>query len=414
MESGRRSRSVTRAEALVVQELLSGGADGSLTRSIPRRTRQTARQRLYLRAWVRDRYVPDFGELGRPILTFAVATPYSERLWPTAQRWRALPEAMLLWAGSSILFGLFASPAAPGRPAVHDLLHDPDAHPVEYLMDVDARQPSVPVFFDFEGIWAKAACLPAPVAYPQPLPRSARLAGREDSEVPLPPAEHAAALRLLGRPFLPSSRGEESAGLFAGMAERRCLRNRTITLRTLLDPGAVARWIPDFPQQCVLVHAALREGARPPDLFHALVNDCSVHPFLFATNGGDILVGALGAPRSVDERSGPSRPALVASVLQRFLVSIVVHREPLDALEVVTDHRYDRPFDYDRDHPSSVAVKTSADRTELPVADPFHHPEQRAIADPPDQQLLGEPSPGRGMRGGELHAGGGRPLPTRR
>jgi hypothetical protein len=340
-------RGVTRAEALLVQELLAGVAEGSLTRAIARRTRQTARQRLYVREWVRDRYVPDFAALGRPLLTFAIAAPFSEELFPTLQRWRAQPENVLLWAGTSAVFGVFASPPRPTPPPWHTALFDTPAFETCYVLLADARNASVPVFFDFEAAWVNAVGLPGAVSYPQPVPRGSHSSGAEEED-PLSPSERAAAMRLVMRPFVPQPPGGPSApsgGILVGMADRRCLREGRVAFRSFLDPSAVARSITGFPGQCVLLHGSLRAGAHPAGLFHALVSSTAARPFLFATDGQQLLMAALAAPGLRHDGAAPSAATPAMEVVQRFLSHIVVHREPLDALQTVVDHRYDRLFD---------------------------------------------------------------------
>jgi len=67
-----------------------------------------------------------------------------------------------------------------------------------------------------------------------------------------------------------------------------------------------------------------------------------VRPFLFASGNSRILLATLsGTPSDLESRA--NRPAILGN-LQRYLRNIQIVREPIEALSVVVNHRYDRLF----------------------------------------------------------------------
>ena len=335
-------RNVSDAEGVVVRAILAGAELRTATRELPRRTRGTVRRRSYERNWLVDRYVPDFAALGRPILTFAIAQPYLESVWATVHRWRDRPENLLLWASAEAVFGVFASkPGAPLRVLAREIVAPP-RHRSDLVVTVDTRQPTVPVFFDFEAAWARAVGIEGDLAYPQPIPTSPR----GPSGAALSPAELEAAVGLLGGttgPKVVETSGGVGARAHLGRFERRILRDGIVQPRTFLNPAAVVRWVGGFPPQVTFLHGALRSGRRPEGLFHTALGDCGLRPFLFVTDDRSVFMAHLsggGGRSGRDHRT--TTPVLPA--LQDWLSEIVVVRQPLDGLEVLTDHRYDRPF----------------------------------------------------------------------
>src|SRR5271155_4951933 len=84
-------RVLSPAEASLTGSLL-GGHDprrsvDPMNRPIPRRTRETALRRVYLREWISDRFVPNPRVIGRPLVTLALVRPYLEELGARARKW---------------------------------------------------------------------------------------------------------------------------------------------------------------------------------------------------------------------------------------------------------------------------------------------------------------------------------------
>lgn len=362
-----RVRVATSAEAAVVQGLLAGAEpvvrEGA--RPLARRTWQTVRQRVYQREWVHDRYVPDLAAIDRPYLTFALAQPFLEAAPATSRAWRDLRENLLLWSSHELAFGVFASAGGGALEALRLALSRPGTHRGEFLLSVDTRTPSLPVYFDFEPVWARTVGREALVAYPQPFPGPP-----SGPETTLKPVERGAILRLLGRPFLPGGSGRlttREGGLFARTWERRCLASGRVRHRTFLDPAQVARWLTGFPPQVAFLHATLRPGRTSEGLFHTLLAECGLRPFLYATDGSTVLLGHLAHAPGIRQTGREQDGGKLATLLPSWLAEIAVVREPLESLLTIVNHRYDRPF-LDWGNPDSLDAAAVSEAPRLSAA----------------------------------------------
>jgi hypothetical protein len=123
------------------------------------------------------------------------------------------------------------------------------------------------------------------------------------------------------------------------------LAKGAVERRTFLD----LKRIPPFDDRGIehvgFIHGELVEGATAENLFRRLAS-IRVTPFLLATDGNKVLMATL-SPAPTSTPSGSPRPAVLAN-LQRFLRGIEIVREPVNSLDVVVDHRYDRLFTSDR------------------------------------------------------------------
>ncbi len=342
-------REISDAEALVLADLLADPDRERSTRrsdAVPRRTRQAIRQRLHAREVVQSRYVPDPALLGNPFVTFAMAQPFAEAWSETARRWGARTESVDLWALRDMLFGVFLLPSAAEAEALQDSLAGPGICASARFLCCDSRGGTIPVFFDFEAAWVALEGLGGTLAYPQPLTSSTLTA-----EVPrrdLPKADREALRQMVGRPLVaPIERDGRSTQIHRPRLrarERRLLRDGACGHREFLDPRNCRRWARGFPELLVFVWGNLIEGKAAPDLFRSLVERSGVHPFLFVTDGSTLLLGALSrrATESPGRTVAPRDTALVT--IESYLQRVVVLRKPLEDLEVLVDHRYDRPF----------------------------------------------------------------------
>ena len=91
------------------------------------------------------------------------------------------------------------------------------------------------------------------------------------------------------------------------------------------------------------VHGELSRERRPPELFRAIVEKCRLHPFLFVSDGTQVLLGAISQSPAPDATILRGR-APVLETLQGHLANIEIVREPVETLCVELDHRYDRLF----------------------------------------------------------------------
>jgi hypothetical protein len=331
-------RNLRRAEALVTQAVLAGDASDSRSARLPRRTRQTVLRRLEAWGWFRERWVPNLAALGHRRLAFDLTRPFADDRRAVLDRLRSLPETLLLWAGPETLITVRA--AGPSEIGVS---RSPGS---EFLRSgasstllADPAEGEVPAYFDFEAAWVRRWGLGATRTYPQPYPGGLPAGASEDD--PRPTDAEARVVRSLIAPGA-DERPDASSALSREPWVSRCVQKGWVTLRTFLDPLAVARRIEGFPTQLVFLRGSLRPGARPDQPFHDVVADCGVGPFLFATDGKDVLIGALAMGPGPAGLGGPAPRAPVLATLQRSTRGISVVREPLASLDVWVDHEYGR------------------------------------------------------------------------
>jgi hypothetical protein len=312
---------------------------------ISRQTRQSIRRRLLMRDSIKDRFVPDPAALGRPIVSFALAQPFAESLAAATSSWKSEAGAVDIWAFGDCLFGVFFSSNREDSSLLRARLFKPGKDHTEFFLNCDSRKPMVPVFFDFEAAWTQVNELHGTVAYPQALPSARPLGG-----VPPPTlskADRDALCRILGRQnsggHAPSSTGLVHQ-LREGSRERRLHQRGLGQFRTFLDPGACCRWAGNFPEAITFVRGDLVNVKTSPELFHHLVAECKISPFLFATDEATVLFACLARSGSMSTDLSSQPPALIPPTIQSFLRQVVVLREPLGQLSPLVDHRYDRPF----------------------------------------------------------------------
>jgi hypothetical protein len=334
-------RVLSRAEAVAVQRLLAhidvADGDGSGGERLPLRTAQAIRQRAYVRDWLTDRYVPNPVVLGYRTALFLVARPYSERALAIMEQWRSHPRNVLLWASPELLFGVFLARGPEEAEAIQRRLTDASAVRLEVGLRTDLTEATVPVYFDFESAWTGWTGLPGTIRYPRPLP-----SGEFDrpNGGGLSPGERGAISGLLVAPFLggnPARGVSRFSRLYR--AERRWLNSGQVEFRSFLNPREVARWVTGFADQAVFVHGELVEPGGASELFHALVSECRIGPFLFATNGRSVLWGALSSTSFTPPRRS-SVPVLAK--VGTYLRGIQIVREDLAHLEPTVDHRFER------------------------------------------------------------------------
>ena len=338
-------RSPRPLEAAFVQELLIRTRPTSvvgLRATLAQRTRYHMKARLYERGILKDRYIPDPAGVGRPIVVFGLAETYAEGSEVARRAWAANRHAIHLWAADGWQMGVFVAGTRREAQALCTSLDPSHALRSEFVLACDSRRATIPVFFDFEGAWARAMGLPGVRGYPRAMPSSTF------TERPEPPALTAPDQRaidaLLARPFATSS-GAPGRAWWRRPAlaprEHRLLADGLVEFRTVLDPVECRRWIRGFYSEMVWVAGRLKEGATAERLFTAVVR-AGVLPFFFASDGSSSLLAYLsgrgGAQDLPDTPSGPELlPALRAS-----LEGIVVFRERLDLLRTALDLRFDR------------------------------------------------------------------------
>ncbi len=339
-------RALTEAEARVIAVLLAARPDRERDRlrqiGVPRSTYHAVRRRAYAEGWLRDRYVPHPVPLGRPWVTTLVARPYADRLDRFIEVVGSDPGNVLLWTGAqlSISVSFHTKPTQPSR-LLERLVSERLAAP-PLAVTVRVEGPSMPVYFDFEGLWSHLAGLEGTLAYPHGL--GGGIEPGAEGEPGLSPHQLWAIHELLHRPFVAADqgRGGHLVGPFGlPFSQRKLLARGWVTHRTLLDPSRLPPFQGKAADQVVMVSGAPRAGARPEALFAILTRESRVYPFLFAVGPERWLIGALGSstPPPADAR-GARRPVL--PTLREFLEGIEILQEAAAGFTAPVDHRYDR------------------------------------------------------------------------
>jgi hypothetical protein len=337
-------KSLTKGESVVIGALLASEPISERERirrsGIPSRTFEGVRQRAYAEGWILDRYVPDPVRIGRPEVTFVVAQPFLEHFKEVEENWRNDSDGVVVWKWQETLLGVFMSEPGGAKLRRRDL-------PAEYFrrnfeVVADARMPHVPVYFDFEGAWSRIAELDGVPGYPHTLPAK----GHEGSAPTVAAkSELLRVAELVDRPFRASgdSRPNRMSRFFLSPRARRLLATRAVVHRVFLDVTRVPPYKDHAIEKVALVQGELRQPGSAATLYRTLLT-IRVLPFLFVTDGSKVLIGALSPAPCIVSQSGPV-PS-VSGILEHYLSSIEIVREPVSSLLVPVNHRYDRLLPY--------------------------------------------------------------------
>lgn len=311
---------------------------------VPRSTYHAVRRRAYSEGWLRDRYIPHPVPLGRPWVTFLVARPFADRVDEFARVVAEDPGNVVLWSGAQATVSVTFH--SQSNEAKRLLAHFESSRLVAapWAVTVRADAPTMPVYFDFEGLWCHLAGLEGTLAYPHGLGGPLASGNGEAEETLLTPHQRWAVGELLRRPFVAvdQGRGSHLVGPFGlPFSERRMLAKGWVTHRTLLDPARVPEHRGRSADQVVFITGSPKAGARPDTLFATLTRECRVYPFLFVVGSDRWLLSALGGsgPLPSDPQS-PRRPVL--PTLRQYLEGIEILQESASGFTAQVDHRYDR------------------------------------------------------------------------
>jgi hypothetical protein len=341
-------RGLTDAEARVLAVLLAARPDRERERlhqvTVPRSTYHSIRRRAYAEGWLRDRYIPHPVAMGRPLVTFLVFRPFADRFEELLAAGAAQPGTVVLWRGSQFVLSVifhrqpnetsgFLQKVSRGRMA-----------PSPVSLTVSTEGPSIPVYFDFEGLWCHVAGFDGTLAYPHGLGGGLVDDAGEHRSLTLSPHQWWAASELMKRPFVASADGRAAhlvGPLGLPFSQRRLLQQGWVVHRTILDPSRLPPYQGRAADQVVLVTGTPRQGARPELLFSTLSRESRVFPFLFVAGDERWLIGALGSatPRPQDSTEA-RRPVL--PTMQEYLEGIEILQEPATGFVSEVDHRYDR------------------------------------------------------------------------
>lgn len=344
-------RTLTEAEARVLGALLASTLVTERPRlkraQVPRSTYHAARRRAYAEGWLRDRYIPNPVEFGLPYATFTLTRPFADRLPEFLARGGQDLNTVYLAAGAQVALaiGFYERQGAAEEVATSPVRSGAAAW--SFSLVVDLREPSVPVYFDYEGSFAHLGEAEGAEGYPQGLGGAPPATERTEAELGGRRASWAAT-ELVHRPFDAVSAGREAhrvGPLGLPWGQQRMLNQGWIVHRVLLDPARLPPFRGRSADQQVFVVGTLRSGARPEELFAMLTRDCRVFPFLFVVAGRRLLLGALGRPPGAPPEPPNARPRRsVMATLQERVEGIEILQEPAAQFRVELDHRYDRLF----------------------------------------------------------------------
>ena len=357
-------RALTDSEARVIAVLLASRPDRERDRlhqiGVPRSTYHAVRRRAYEEGWLRDRYIPHPVPIGRPFVTVLVARPYADRQEEFARRVSTDPGNVVLWTGTHVAVAVFYHAKAADPRKLVDRIATERLSATPMTVTARAEGPSVPVYFDFEGLWCNQAALEGTLAYPH------GLGGGIDPDADEEPRASAhqrwAVGELLRRPFVAAEQGK--GGHLVGpfglpFSQRKLLARGWITHRTLLDPSRLPPFQGKLADQIVLITGTPKTDARPELLFGLLTRESRVYPFLYAIAPDRWLIGALGSsvPPPGDSRSS-RRPVL--PTLREHLEGIEIIQEAAAEFTAPVDHRYDRLIENGEAAPSATSRPSSA------------------------------------------------------
>jgi hypothetical protein len=340
-------RGLTDAEARVIAVLLAARPDRERERlrfiDVPRSTYHAIRRRAYDEGWLRDRYVPHPVAFGRPLVSFVLVRPYADRFEELAATVADHPGTVVVWRGTQVVLAVVFH-AKDGDVARLARRIDTDhLAPPATTITTRTEGPSVPVYFDYEGLWCHVAGFDGTLGYPH------GLGGGMDPDAEakpqaLSPHQWWAASELVRRPFTATEQGKGAhlvGPLGLPFSQRRLLQRGWVVHRTILDPGRIPPYQGRAADQVVLVTGRPRPGARPELLFSTLSRESRVYPFLFANGSERWLFGAMGGtgarPSDADAARRPVLPTL-----QEYLEGIEITQEPAAGFVAPVDHRYDR------------------------------------------------------------------------
>lgn len=291
---------------------------------------------------MRDRYIPHPVPIGLPWVTFLVARPFADRVDEFGRAVAQDSGNVVLWSGTQTALAVtFRSQPKEAAQLLHRLESNRLAA-APWSVTVRADAPTIPVYFDFEGLWCHLAGLEGTLAYPHGL--GGPLSGREgESTTAMSAHQRWAVSELLRRPFVATDqgRGGHLVGPFGlPFSERKMLARGWVTHRTLLDPARVPEHRGKSADQVVFISGTPKAGARPESLFSTLTRECRVFPFLFATGSERWLLSALGGASPPSEGPNPRRPVL--PTLREYLEGIEILQESAHGFVAQVDHRYDR------------------------------------------------------------------------
>jgi hypothetical protein len=340
-------RALTDAEARLIRALLAAPGDSEREfleeTKLPRSTYHAVRKRVYEEGWLRIRFAPHPLCFGLPFVTIAVAHPFADASVEWMERWSRPESNVVLWGGSGLLFGIYLHRSREEARRLSTGLVDDAMRTRSFFLTTGTGTSTLPVYFDFEGVWSHLAGIPGSSQYPRsltpPFP-----SGSHSPTGPPSPGLQRAARNLILRPIVADHEGR--SGHFLGLLgltrpEHRLLDDGWVFRRVLPDFGVLPPFQDRRADQVVFVRGELLEGKNPGELLKALTEKCRVYPFLLAHDEATVVVGTVGQSGPLPAAGNGDRPSVLGT-LQEFLRRIEVDSEWVAGLTPIVDHRYDR------------------------------------------------------------------------
>jgi hypothetical protein len=340
-------RALTDAEARLIRALLAAPGDSERelleeTR-LPRSTYHAVRKRVYDEGWLRIRFAPHPTCFGLPLVTVAVAHPFAESSVPLMERWSRPESNVVLWGGSGLVFAVYLHRTRDEARKLTAGLVDDAMRPRSFFLTAGTGVDTLPVYFDFEGVWSHLAGIPGSSQYPRALSPPFPPGSRTPTGMPSPGLRRAAR-NLVLRPIVADHEGR--SGHFLGLLgltrqEHRLLDDGWVFRRVLPDFGVLPPFQERKADQIVFIRGEFLEEKTSAQLMQALTEKCRVYPFLLVHDETSVVVGTLGQSGPAPLDGNENRPPVLGT-LQEFLRRIDVDSEWVAGLTPVVDHRYDR------------------------------------------------------------------------
>jgi hypothetical protein len=299
---------------------------------LPSSTFNVVRRRVSDEGWLANVLVPNPGPCGLGGVDFALGRPSVSQRDTLLLAWGSDPDCVLLWSGVHAVFSVFfrrrsagSNGGGPGDTDVDWIRARPGAG-------------SIPVYFDYSGLWARFGGQPRPVGYPVGLDASSPAAN---------PRAVTDALRMLRS----DEPGGAAAGRWSGLSRlthrpSRAIEEGVVQARTVLRHAQVPPFEGRRVGEVIFIHGKLRPGATAPGLLNVLTNECGVYPFLLAEATGQVILAGLGqtSSRAPGRVLVPSAARPVMSVVDRHIDPAEVLIEPVEAIQERIQHRYPHRF----------------------------------------------------------------------
>src|SRR5215469_15354755 len=332
-------RNLTRFEAQVVRSLLAAEDQGERQRieasGVPRRSFERARRRAYVEGWVVDRYIPHPIAANVGFASIVIARPFAEHIRSIESQWAAQGTgSVLVWGWTDTLVGVFLGNETPlplRTPA-----EVPGVFRSLYAVNINLRREAVSVYFDFEGAWVRAIGSVGTTGYPHSFPSTASSGQPPSSYRKRSRIEELVAKSMRSFPTGPL----RTSTFYLPRSDQRLLAEGAVDRRTFLEPRALLTLNRSTAHNLAFVTGTLIDGGQQK-LARRLAS-IGILPFLFAADDSRVIMGTLSRSPGPSDLARP-RPAVLKN-LQEFLTQIEIWREPIDGMNQVVNHRYDRLF----------------------------------------------------------------------